>query len=46
MLTDGCTPIYVVDTNDIVDSLRKASMKHMAHNQPQFTDDNNNFRKM
>lgn len=27
-LMDGCTPILVMDTNDVVDSLRKASIKH------------------
>lgn len=31
-LMDGCTPIFVVDTDDIVDSLRKASLQHNNKN--------------
>ena len=48
-LTDGATPILVVGTDDIVDSLRMASLRHMAAN-PKYPshlplDNNNNAEK-
>lgn len=33
-LTDGCTPIIVLDTNEILDSLQKASKGNLQRDNP------------
>lgn len=38
-LTDGCTPICILDTNDILDSLQKASKKNLQRSKEVEIDD-------
>lgn len=40
-LTDGCTPIIVLDTNEIVKSLQKATLKNMQNSRQAELDSKN-----